>query len=319
MYNDMDQVLSSGISVIIPCYNVQAYVRRAVASAVAQTLPPEEIICIDDGSTDDTLAILRELEAEHPDLVRVLTGPNTGAAAARNRGLTVAQSTFIQFLDADDELDPNKFSMQVELAGRNKADLVAGTYRYRHTDGQVETRVAEPGNPWVRLLQKRMGITSSNLWRRSTVVAVGGWDEGLVSSQEADLMARMLKEGAIVAFDPDPRTTVHAREGSISHEFTGPNRERYVEVRAEVLRHCEEHGLLEAQELEVAREVDFNSIRNLYARARPAALAYYLRALPVRYCPPVSAHNTRPYVLALRLLGFDCAERVRSIIRRHTD
>ena len=204
MYNDMDQVLSSGISVIIPCYNVQAYVRRAVASAVAQTLPPEEIICIDDGSTDDTLAILRELEAEHPDLVRVLTGPNTGAAAARNRGLTVAQSTFIQFLDADDELDPNKFSMQVELAGRNKADLVAGTYRYRHTDRQVETRVAEPGNPWVRLLQKRMGITSSNLWRRSTVVAVGGWDEGLASSQEADLMARMLKEGAIVAFDPDP-------------------------------------------------------------------------------------------------------------------
>src|SRR5690606_32136288 len=94
------------VSVVVPCYNVEGFVRRAVESAAAQTHRPLEIICVDDGSTDGTLGVLRELEAEHPGLVRVLAGPNGGAPAARNRGLKEARGEYVQFLDADDELAP---------------------------------------------------------------------------------------------------------------------------------------------------------------------------------------------------------------------
>ena len=304
------------VSVVVPCYNVEAYVERAVASAVAQTWPPAEVLCVDDGSTDGTLGGLRRLEAAHPGLVRVLTGPNEGACAARNRGLAEATGAYVQFLDADDALDAGKLAAQTEIAKQSGADLVAGAYRHQSPDGGEGAYPAEPGNPWVRLLEKRLGITSSNLWRRAAVEAVGGWAEGLASSQEADLMARMLKNGATVAFDPEPRTTVYAREGSISRVFSGPNRERYVRVRADALRYAEEHGLLEGADLAAARETVFKSVRALYPYDRAAALAHYRRALPAGYRPPTSGANTPLYVLTHRLLGFDLAERVRQLVGR---
>lgn len=128
-------------------------------------------------------------------------------------------------------------------------------------------------------------------------------------------MARMLGEGAVVAFDDEPRTTVHARPGSISHGFPGPNRQRYVRVRADALRLAEGRGLLCGGDLEAAREALFGAIRWLYPYDRAAALDHYRRALPPRYAPPVSEMNTWPFVLACRLFGFDRAEWVRGTIR----
>lgn len=306
----------STVSVVIPCYNVREYVGRAVRSVLLQTPTPPEVICVDDGSTDGTLTVIRELQAQHPDRIRVLTGPNRGAPAARNYGLEEARGTYVQFLDADDELGPEKVAAQVALAEAVGADLVAGAYEHREANGQTVFREVVPGNPWVRLLQKRLGITSSNLWRRAAVEGVRGWDETLASSQESSLMSRMLKAGAVVAFDPEPRTTVHARDGSISTEFSRSNRERYVSVRAEALLHCETRGLLQGEDLSAAREALFNSVRILAAQDPKAAAAYYHGALPDRYIPPVSAANTRAYVLALHVLGFGFAERLRALAGR---
>lgn len=305
--------LASSVSVVVPCYNAEGHVERAVRTALRQSHPPTEVICVDDGSTDETLGVLRSLERSHR-VVRVLAGPRRGAPAARNWGLAEATGSYVQFLDADDELDEGKLEAQVALLERG-ADFVAGGYRHRRLDGHMAAVVAEPGNPWVRLLQKRLGITSANLWRRSAVEAVGGWDEGLASSQEADLMVRMLQREASVAFGPEPQATVHAREGSISDGFSRGNRERYVRVRAAALLHCEQHGILGGEDLEAAREAVFKSIRGLYPYDRPAARTYYREALPPRYVPPVSAFNTGPYVAAFRVLGFAGAERLRALWR----
>ena len=304
---------TASVTVVVPCYNVAACVGRAVASALAQTDPPTEVICVDDGSTDGTLAVLRDLEASHPEGIRVLTGPNGGAPSARNRGLAEARGTYVQFLDADDELYPDKLGTQAALAERTGADFVAGGYR--RVRGGAEEHRTEPdgGSPWVALLRGRLGITSANLWRRTAIKAIGGWDEDWPSSQEADLMARLLKAGAVVAIDPAVRTTLHARAGSISDAFDGPLRERYVRVRADALAYWETHAVPGLEDLGAAREAVFNSVRALYTQDREAALRYYRRALPSGYCPPVSGHNTRPYVRACRLLGFDFAERLRAL------
>ena len=162
------------VSVVVPCYNAEAFVGRAVASALAQTAPPLEVICVDDGSTDGTSGVLGALERARPDVVRVVRQPNGGAPAARNRGLAEARGDYVEFLDADDEIGPDKLARQIALAESERGDFVAASYRCRYPDGRSATRSVEPGNPWVRLLQKGLGITSSNLWRRSAVEAVGG-------------------------------------------------------------------------------------------------------------------------------------------------
>ena len=303
------------VSVVVPCYNVEDCVEATVVSALEQTCSPHEVICVDDGSSDGTVEILQRLRAMD-GRVHVVQGAHAGAPAARNKGLAVASGEYVQFLDADDVLDAEKVAGQIALAERTDADLVVGAYRYQNAAGRTTTYPVNPGEPWVLLLQKRLGITSSNLWRRAALEAAGGWNEALASSQEADLMARLLANGAAVTFDPALHTTVYGRGGSISDGFPKANRERYVRVRADVLLHCEAHGLLVGDDLTAAREAMFNSIRMLAVSDRPAAHAFYRQSLPPGYVPPVSEHNTRPYVVALRLVGFRGAERLRQLSRR---
>ena len=296
---------------MIPCYNAEPHVRRAVASALAQTLLPDVIVCVDDGSKDGTLRVLRDLEAEHAGKVRVLAGPNRGAGVARNRGLAEATGTYVQFLDADDELDPGKLEAQVWLAKHENADLVVGADRYVSREGSVRTRVPASGNPWLHLMAGNLGNTVSNLWRRSAVESIGGWSEGLKSSQESDLMSRLLQNGATVAVDPEPRATVYWSPGSISATDVVNKKDRYLNVRAELLAEGERRGALAGGELDAAREAFFVAVRNYYGQNPEGALGHYRRSLPPRYVPGASPSNTRPYVWLCRLLGFERAERVR--------
>src|SRR5690606_4555489 len=136
------------------------------------------------------------LEAEHPALVHALTGQNGGAPAARNRGLKEARGEYVQFLDADDELAPEKLSAQVALAEAEGADLVAGSFRRVEQSGAAVIHQVGEASVWMNLACGRLGITSSNLWRRRAVERVGCWNERLASSQEAELMFRLLKAGA---------------------------------------------------------------------------------------------------------------------------
>lgn len=100
------------VSIIIPLYNAEAYISETIQSALNQTWPNTEIIVVDDGSTDSSLTIAQTFESQS---VKVITQQNKGAAAARNYGLREAKGAYIQFLDADDLLSPNKIEEQVSL------------------------------------------------------------------------------------------------------------------------------------------------------------------------------------------------------------
>jgi glycosyltransferase involved in cell wall biosynthesis len=92
------------VSVIIPVYNVEAYLRQCLDSVVNQTLKDIEMICVDDGSTDSSAEILKEY-AKKDERIRVLTQSNSGAGAARNAGLVSAKGKWLYFLDGDDFID----------------------------------------------------------------------------------------------------------------------------------------------------------------------------------------------------------------------
>jgi glycosyltransferase involved in cell wall biosynthesis len=115
------------VSILIPAHNVERWLGDTIRSALAQTWPRTEIIVVDDGSTDGTLAIARSFAGKS---VRVVTQPNTGAPAARNKAFELAQGTFIQWLDADDLLDPNKIRAQMEVAGElgDRLVLLSGAF-----------------------------------------------------------------------------------------------------------------------------------------------------------------------------------------------
>ena len=93
-----------GFSIVIPAYNYAPVIERALVSALRQDYTPFEVVVINDGSTDDTEAVLADLAARRPEPFRVVHQDNAGLAAVRNRGLREARHDWLLFLDADDEL-----------------------------------------------------------------------------------------------------------------------------------------------------------------------------------------------------------------------
>lgn len=124
------------VSVIIPCYNQRRYLPDAVGSLEAQTFADWECIIIDDGSTDDTAEVARSLTNEDPRL-RYIHQPNSGVSRARNHGLDEARGRYIQFLDADDMLAPEKLALQLEaLSSAGGLALAYCDYTYCAEDGK---------------------------------------------------------------------------------------------------------------------------------------------------------------------------------------
>jgi glycosyltransferase involved in cell wall biosynthesis len=206
------------VSVIIPCYNCEAFIERAVNSVLNQTFTDWELILVNNNSTDQTLPELNRLQALHSDKIRVLTAYKKGGSAARNKGLNDANGNWIQFLDADDELLPGKIEHQLRLIQHNSADVVIGNSNVRAIRDGVVVESVRPlaSDIWTGLIKSNLGITSANLWKKETLLAVDGWDEELTSSQEYDLLFRLLKAGAEICIDRELFTIIHQMSDSVS-------------------------------------------------------------------------------------------------------
>lgn len=117
-----DQSSTPCVSVIIPVYNCEAFLERTLSSVLGQTLSNIEVICIDDGSSDGSLAVLERF-AQTDKRLTVIAQENAGAAAVRNRGLAMARGEYLSFLDADDFFEPQMFEVAYEQAKRHSAQV----------------------------------------------------------------------------------------------------------------------------------------------------------------------------------------------------
>ena len=120
------------VSVVMPCYQSGETVERSVRSVQAQTMADWELIAVDDGSTDDTLARLRALQKDEPRM-RVVHQSNAGVSAARNAGIDAARGEWLFFLDADDRLTPDALATLLDMAD-DALDVVCGAYEMRYAD-----------------------------------------------------------------------------------------------------------------------------------------------------------------------------------------
>lgn len=165
------QDTAESISVVITCYNYAKYVSAAIESVLNQTLKPAEIIVINDGSTDDSLAIINKFG----DKITVVDQNNRGIIKTKNIGLGMAKSDWVVFLDADDEMRPNFLESLYSAARQSNADIVYSAMQFfGHEDGVFWSR------PYSRYsLLKGNYITNSSLMRRDAVVAVDGYKEAM--------------------------------------------------------------------------------------------------------------------------------------------
>lgn len=199
---------SQRISVVIPLYNKEAEVGRAVLSVVEQSLAPREIIVVDDGSTDGSRAVVQRIIEEHPEAcIRLIVQENAGVSAARNRGIREAQGDFVALLDADDEWLTGYIAEVCRLM-EYYPDADAYSTAFNIVSG--ESCVAAPvptSEGYIDVASEALCgrypiIPSTATLRRSTLLEVGGFPEGMRIGEDQWLWVRMVQCGARFCFSP---------------------------------------------------------------------------------------------------------------------
>lgn len=215
--------MNPSIAAIIPAFNLEGQILRSIASVLAQTSRPEEVIVVDDGSTDATLAAARTAAGGHA-FVRVLARPHMGPGAARNAGVAATTSDWVAFLDGDDAWQPSKVKrLRKAIASHPEADMVAHDVVELGLDGSnTERPLHEHYDPsrmlFGQLYRGNFLATSALAVKRRIIEEVGGFDSGLPSAQDYDLWLRISRRGRLL-FIPEALTTYVMRRGSISANY----------------------------------------------------------------------------------------------------
>ena len=255
------------VSVIIPCYNKCAYVAAAIESVLAQSHPCE-VIVIDDGSTDGSLDEVRRFDGR----VTWTTGPNRGGCAARNTGVEMSSGTYLQFLDADDILPPDKIARQLAaLREAPEGSVALCPWRFLHDDGRIDA-------PAPRLYWKSYGtgiellldiwlfggFFPTNPWLvpRALALASGPWNTALTADQDGEYFGRILALSGPALFCADADVLYRSPpEGAVSRNIShraGASRMHAFEVVA--------NRILE-------RRTDYAARRACLSRVRKTAYA----------------------------------------------
>jgi glycosyltransferase involved in cell wall biosynthesis len=209
------------VSTIIPVFNRPRLLVEAVSSVLAQTHRPIEIIIVDDGSTDDTSRVARAMAAEHPQIIRYVRKDNGGCAQARNTGLRLATGEFIQLLDSDDLLLPEKFAAQVQ--GLREHPECGVSYCYTHEyvagDPRPSRSARRTGETFTQLfpalLDGRIWGFPSPLFTSAAIDAAGPFIESLTFADwefECRLAALGVRADHCRLWLAETRL-LHAREG----------------------------------------------------------------------------------------------------------
>jgi glycosyltransferase involved in cell wall biosynthesis len=197
---------------LIPAYNAGTWIAETLRSALAQTWPRKEIIVLDDGSTDDTVAVARRFECAE---LKVVTKSNEGAAATRNHLLALSQGDFIQWLDADDLLSPGKVERQLRALAvqPDRRVLLSCPWAYFMYRPQIARFI--PTSLWsdlspvdwmVRKFRENLHQqTATWLTSRELAEAAGPWDARMLVDDDGEYFSRVLMASRGTRFVPEAR------------------------------------------------------------------------------------------------------------------
>ena len=280
------------VTAIVPTYNYGRYIGETLESLRSQTFDNWECIVVDDGSTDDTGAIIARYSARD-GRIRYVWQKNARQAAARNNGIRQARGKYIQFLDADDLLESEKIERQVEfLELHPEVDLVYSNVRYFDVERSEELRRANDSNdPWmpvvsgagneilVPLVRNNIMPVNSPLFRRTTVEQVGFFSEKLPAVEDWEYLIRCAAAGKRFHYEDAEgiRALVRAHPESSSSD-------RRIMFGAEILMRETLRQLLNDESVSRLNEARLAEITGLLGveeherGARGRALAQFLKA-----------------------------------------
>lgn len=251
------------VSILIPAYNSGRWIASTIQSAIAQTWPRKEIIVVDDGSNDQTLVTARQFESKG---VRVVTQPNQGAAAARNKAFQLCHGDYIQWLDADDLLSADKIQRQMEAAEKcqSKLRLIScewGYFRYRPMKARfAPTPIWCDLDPTEWLTRKWEGNlhmqTATWLVSRELTEAAGPWDTRLLGDDDGEYFFRVINASDGIRFVPQSR---------VYYRITPDSRLSYIGRSNEKM---------EAQFLGMKLQIEYLRAREDSNRVRAACVTY---------------------------------------------
>ena len=264
--------MKSLVSILIPAYNAERWIASTIESAIAQTWPHKEIIVVDDGSTDRTLTVARQFESKG---VRVVTQPNQGAAAARNKAFSLSHGDYIQWLDADDLLSTDKIAHQMRAAEHTPGRRILfssgwGCFRSRPAKTRlIPTPLWSDLNPTEWLIRKWEGNwhmqTATWLVSRELTEAVGPWDTRLLGDDDGEYFSRVINASNAIRF---------VALSKVYYRITPSSRLSYI---------GRSDKKMEAQFLGMKLQLGYLRAREDSERARTACLKYLQTWLPSFY------------------------------------
>lgn len=206
------------VSVIIPVYNQEKYVKECVDSVIEQNYDKLEIILVDDGSTDNTSKILQS----YGDKIKYIKQENQGPAASVNNGIKISQGSLVCWLGSDDAYMPNKIEHQVNLLLKEPSiDIVYSDYIMIDSNGSELTKVQVPypsPDQFTRTLLIRNFINGSTvMMRRECIDKAGYYDETLKADPDGDMWFRMLKNGYKFGHISLPLVKYRWHSNNVSH------------------------------------------------------------------------------------------------------
>lgn len=217
------------VSVVIPTFNRSSTLKRAVASAFAQAGIQVEVIVVDDGSTDDTGVVLQDLQSHHGRHLRIIRQANAGASAARNTGLDAAKGAYVQFLDSDDTLHPEKLQRQIQAYNDAPDTSIVLCHGWLETAGDDERIGQDLGPDPTSYLEALCGRTVhlvptlAPLWRRSYLLQDRRWSTDISLGDDLEFHIRCIADASCIAFVSQDLFTVHHHVGDRLSDFSHDN------------------------------------------------------------------------------------------------
>jgi glycosyltransferase involved in cell wall biosynthesis len=261
------------VSILIPTYNSEKWIKPTIESALAQTWKNKEIIIVDDGSTDNTYRIAKQYESK---ILKVLTQENSGACVARNKAFSISQGDFIQWLDSDDLLDPCKIETQLSRSDYNAQSKVLhcaawGSFYFRISKAKfISTRLWQDLSPveWLitRFNERCYLPTVTWLVSRKLTDLSGLWNENLLRNQDGEYLCRMVAQSEYVMFHRN--AICYYRKGNFE-SISGSNSRKKIESLNLSHNLCVNH-LLQLENSENTRKACINYLQrfnnNIYLK-----------------------------------------------------
>lgn len=309
--------MASLVSILIPCYNAERWIGEAIESALAQTWVNKEVIVVDDGSTDGSLEVIRGFGNQ----VRWETGPNRGGNVARNRLLSLAQGEWLQYLDADDYLLPDKVAAQFVRTSTG-VDVVFGPVTWEFVVDQRVHRAVRT-IPWERDSWELLALwhlpqTGGCLFRKQAIVDAGGWKADQPCCQEHELYLRLLMKGKSFRYCNSPGAVYRQwGEHTVCKRNMAETHRRRMEIEQAAENWLDARGELTGARLTAINQARFETARSVWRHDRGWACSIFDQIRRAqRDFQPRGAAAPPHYRVALRLLGFDRTERLAQFVRR---